>query len=247
MNKENFKYLLLSVIVILAALYLIKIFNISYPLTLTSITKSSELSVVGEGKVDVVPDTAYVDAGITVNNEPTVISVQQKIDDVNNKIVEALKALGIKKEDIKTGNYSVSPNYSYENQINRISGYNGNVTITIKLTNTDLSAKVIEAVTQAGANQVGGVRFAVDNPDKFRELARNAAINNAKDQANKLAKQLGIRLGKITNIVEESPSRPSPIYGALSVKGMGGGVVAPQIEPGSQTITSVVTLYFEKM
>ena len=246
MNKENFKYLLLSVIVILAALYLIKIFNISYPLTLTSITKSSELSVVGEGKVDVVPDTAYVDAGITVNNEPTVISVQQKIDDVNNKIVEALKALGIKKEDIKTGNYSVSPNYSYENQINRISGYNGNVTITIKLTNTDLSAKVIEAVTQAGANQVGGVRFAVDNPDKFRELARDAAISNAKEQAQKLAKQLGITLGKITNIVEESPSQLSPIYGALSAKGMGGGVAAPQIEPGSQTITSVVTLYFEK-
>ena len=247
MNKENFKYLLLSVIVILAALYLIKIFNISYPLTLTSTTKSSELSIVGEGKVAVVPDTAYIDAGITVNNEPRVISVQQKIDDTNNKIVEALKALGIKKEDIKTSNYSVNPNYSYENQINRISGYNGNVIITIKLTNTELSARVIEAVMQAGANQVGGVRYAVDNPDKFRELARNAAINNAKDQANKLAKQLGIRLGKITNIVE-SNQNPAPITYDMASKTMGfGGVAAPQIEPGSQTITSVVTLYFEKM
>ncbi len=246
MNKENFKYFFLSVIVVLAGLYLIKALDISYPLTVTSTTKSSELSVVGEGKVNIVPDTAYVDAGVTVNNAPTVDAVQQQIDAVNNKIVDALKNLGIKKEDIKTSNYSVTPNYNYERQTDTISGYNGNVTVTIKLTKTDLSAKVIEAVTQAGANQVGGVRFAVDNPDKFRELARDAAISNAKEQAQKLAKQLGITLGKITNIVEESPSQLSPIYGALSAKGMGGGVAAPQIEPGSQTITSVVTLYFEK-
>ncbi len=245
MTRDNFRYFAFAVLIVLAALYLIKVLDISYPLTVTSTTKSTELSVVGEGKVDVVPDTAFVDVGVTVSNAPTVEAVQQQIDATNNKIIDAMKKLGIKKEDIKTSNYSVNPNYSYERQTNTISGYNGNVTISIKLKNTDLSAKAVEEATKAGANMVSGVRFTVDDPDKFRELARDAAIKNAKDQAKKLAQKLGIKLGKVVNIVESNQNTSPIMFDNARAVGLG-GAAPPQIEPGSQTITSVVTLYFEK-
>jgi len=245
-NSNNFlKNFFIVVLISFIALYLIKVLDISYPLTIVSTSKSTELAVVGEGKVEVSPDTAYVDAGITVDNRTTVKEVQDTINTINNKIINALRDIGIEKADIKTSNYSVYPNYKYENNINTINGYNGNATVEIKVRNTQMVSQVIESVTNSGANQIQGVRFTIDKPEVFREEARNKAIKNAKEQAEKMAKNLGIKLGKIVNIIESSTNQPVALYDKTYSEGIGGGG-APIIEEGTQTVTSVVTLYFEK-
>ncbi len=118
--------------------------------------------------------------------------------------------------------------------------------ISIKVKNVQMVSQVIQEVTKAGANQVQGARFSVDNPEKDRERARNIAIQNAKTQAQKLAKTLGIRLGKITNIVESSPPQGPIVYPMARFEAGIAGSGGPQIEPGNQTISSVVTLFFEK-
>ena len=185
MEKSNnfLKNFFTVIVVSLAALYLIKVFNISYPLTIVNTTQTTELAVVGEGKVEVTPDTAYVDAGITVDNRGTVKEVQDTINTINNKIINALRDMGIEKADIKTSNYSVYPNYKYENNVNSINGYNGNATVEVKVRDTQIVSQVITAVTEAGANQIQGVNFSIDKPEAYREQARDMAIKNAKDQA----------------------------------------------------------------
>jgi hypothetical protein len=246
-NISTYTTIIVAVSCVIAALALIKILNISYPISVTTRTTSGELAVVGEGKIDVVPDTAYIDAGISVQNSATVESVQKTLTDVNNKIIDAMKGLGIDKADIKTSNFSINPNYQYDRSANTISGYNGSATVTIKAKDPKIASRVIEEATKAGANQVNGTRFVVDDPAKYREQARESAIANAKDQANKLAKSLGISIGKVTNIVESSPNSPLsyPMYATKDAMGAGGGS-SPNIEPGTQTVTSTVTLYFEK-
>ncbi|MDP3988410.1 MAG: SIMPL domain-containing protein [Candidatus Levybacteria bacterium] len=239
--KGVFVYALI-VLITLFALIFIKEFDISYPLAITTAQKSSELAVVGEGKVTVIPDSGSVEAGITVSNASTTGEVSKTISQTNNKIVEAMKNLGIKKEDIKTTNYSITPNYSYENGKNTITGYNGNATVSIKVKNTQLISRVIDEATAVGANQVIQSGFSVENMEKYREEARNLAIENAKTQAQKLAKTLGINLGRISNIVESTPQ--SPIMFRSSAPGIGRDTA--EIEPGIQTVTSTITLYFEK-
>lgn len=206
----------------------------------------SNLSVVGEGKIDVVPDTSTIQAGIVVTNAPTVDDAQKQIDDVNNKIVDSLKKLGIPKQDIKTSNYSISPSYNYDGGRNQITGYNGNANVTITIKQQNILSQVTGAVTKAGANQVYGAQFSIEHPEKFREQAREKAIANAKEQAKKLAQSLGLTLGRVVNIVESTPGQPIPMALTRESGGLGGAAGAPvQIEPGSQTITSTVTLYFE--
>jgi len=230
-------------------LLLIKTFNVSYPLNLmiTNTTKSTELAVVGEGKVEATPDTIYVDLGISVSNVITAEEAQKKIDEVNNKIIAALKNLGVDKKDIKTSNYNITPAYSYlPNTENKISGYNGNATLNVKLKDTKLATSVIAKATEAGANQIQGTRFVVDAPEKYREEARNKAIENAKQQAAKLSKELGITLGKVVNIVESGANQPYPIYEKAMMGGAPRADAGPILEPGTQTVSSTVTLYFEK-
>ncbi len=229
-------------------LWVVNRFNISYPISVTTKT-ASELAVVGEGKVDIIPDTASVALGIIVNDAKTVDEAQNQINTVNNAIVAGVQAVGVDKKDVKTSNYSILPNYNYEKGgAGSITGYNGNVTVTIKIRDTAKLPEVIQAATKAGANQVMGTSYSVDRPEKYREQARQKAIDNAKEQAQKLASQLGIRLGKVTNIVESSGGGPiSMFYEKSAMMGLDGtNMPAPDLQPGTQTITSTVTLYFDK-
>lgn len=230
---------------IIIGIWFMKVLNIALPIDITTSNRASELSVVGEGKVEVIPDTAYVDVGVTTDNAATPDAAQNEINSKNNTIVEAMQKLGIQKENIKTTNYSLYPNYNYDNGRNTITGYSGSVTLTVKVSDVKKAAEVVQAATTAGANQVQGTRFVVDKPENYRETAREKAIANAKEQATKLAKSLGISLGKITNIVEVQGG--GQVYPYMDkVAQSGGGGPAPDLQAGTQTINSVVTLYFEK-
>ena len=240
------KNIFLICLIIFIFLFLIKAFDISYPLTIVTTTRTSELSVVGEGKVETTPDMAYVQAGITVDNAKTVDEAQQTINKVNNEIIASMKPLGVSKDDIKTSNYSIRPDYEYDGKSNKISGYNGDVTVTIKTKKLIQISKIIELATKAGANQIQGVEFTIDKPENYREQAREAAIKNAKEEAQKLANKLGIKLGKVTNIVESGSDSYPPLSNYSAKLSSAGGGESATIEPGSQTITSTVTLYFEK-
>ena len=236
------------VVVTLLALFIVQSLNIAYPVTITTKAAPVDLAVVGEGKVTVVPDTATVTVGIVVSNAKTVDEAQEKINDINNKIIESMGKLGIAKVDIKTSNYSINPDYSYTNGSNQITGYSGNANLTVTVKNTNILPQVITEATKGGANQVGSPQYTVDSPEKFREEARNKAIANAKEEAQKLAQSTGIRLGKVTNIVESQPNTPVPMfYQADALKTASSTEITPHtIEAGSQEITSTVTLYFEK-
>jgi uncharacterized protein len=247
-NKKLISTYSALVVITVLALFVIKFFNISYPLEVTTSTTSNELSVVGEGKVDVVPDTAYVNVGITVNNKSNAKEAQNSINTINNNIIQALDKLGIPKKNIKTTNYSVYPEYDYNSSERTIVGYNGNATLEVKTDKVSLATQVVDIATENGANEIQGTRFEVNNPEKYREEARNKAIENAKEQAEKLAGTLGIKLGRVVNVVESGSANSYQPFleGKLMAADGRGGASSSSFEPGNQTITSIVTLFFEK-
>lgn len=235
-----------AVVLAFIGLLLMHFLNIRVPVSVTTSAQSGELAVVGEGKVDIVPDIAYVDLGINVNGVTSVQEAQNKVDSVNNAVLAAVQKLGISKGDIKTTNYSINPNYVYTGGRDQINGYNGNATITVKTKKTDLVPMIIQVATAAGANQVQGARFSIEKPESYRAQARNKAIENAKEQAKSLASDLGIKLGKVTNIVESTGVGGGPMPEMMKAYPVGGSADLPTIEPGTQIISSMVTLYFEK-
>lgn len=236
------------VAVTITALALIKTFNISYPLTVTNLSSSNHLSVVGEGKVEALPDLAVIDAGIVVANSPTVEAVQSEIRNKNTAIVDDLKKnFGVNDKDIKTSNFNVYPNQDYNpGSGGKITGYNGNATLSIRVRDTQKVNDIVAALTKSGANQINSINYSIEDPDKYREQARDEAIQNAKQQAEKLASSLGIRLGKVVNVIESGNQNDYPgSVMAREASGYGGGG-GNSVQPGSQTVTSVVTLFFEK-
>ena len=242
-NKYVLPSMLIAVVIIFT-LAVINLLRLSVPVNVITSTRTSELAVVGEGKVNVVPDTQNISLGVGLNNGASVDAVQTTINQTNNKIIAAMRKLGIEKKDIQTSNYSIHPDYNDKGQ--KSDTFSGTVTIQIKVRNTSLSSQVISESTKAGANEVQATQFTVERLEGYREQARQKAIKNAKEQAEKIAKELGIHLGKVTNIVESSAGGVIPMYATKMDFAVNAAPENPDLQAGNQTISSTVTLYFEK-
>lgn len=207
------------------------------------------ISVSAEGKVSAVPDLATVNLGVLTQG-PTAAAVQDENSKKINKIIEFVKQQGISKDDIATSQFNIYPQQNYQAGRSIIIGYQANQTITVKIRGVDKSTeklgKILDGVTNNGANQINGVSLSFDDPDNLRQQAREQAISKAKEKAGELAKIAGLRLGRVINL-SESGNTPGPI--PSYVEGFGGGglerSVAPNIEPGNQDITASMTVVFE--
>ncbi len=243
--KRNIELILVIVASVYLSAFLIGKYSPGLPINSVVTQKDESFSVSGTGKVTVVPDTALVSLGVTASHG-SVKSAQNDANTKINAITGAIKGLGVDAKDVKTENYSIYPQYDYQAG-NRITGYQVNVSISVRIRDLGKVNDVIDTATAQGANAVGGIQLTVDE-DKQKELrkeAREMAVKEAKDKASELARIAGITLGRVINVYEDS-AVPTPNFykeAALDVAGGRGGET--NIEPGSTDITTSVTLVYE--
>lgn len=217
------------------------------PFSVNSVTttKTDTFSVSGEGKITMIPDIALVAVGVTAQGN-SVSKVQQELNTKINAMSDAIKKLGVEARDIKTSYYNISPTYDYSSSSQRITGYQANSNLTIKVRKIDNANAVIDAATAAGANEVGGVSFDVDDKTKAENQARELAVADAKSKAEAAAKAAGFKLGRVINYSEGGGANPRPVmFDASKVMPMAGGGEPTQVEPGTSELTVNVSLSYE--
>jgi uncharacterized protein len=113
-----------------------------------------------------------------------------------------------------------------------------NVEVTIR--NLDLAGKVLSAATSAGANQLYGLRFEIEDPAPLQVEARKEAVADARQRAERLAQLAGVKLGPAQSIteVDGGGSGPMPMYAAAKMDSS-----AP-VERGEITLTSTVQIVY---
>lgn len=209
--------------------------------------QQNAISVTGNGEVFVKPDVAQI--SLTVEKEAvSVIGAQEAATQAINKVVAFLKESKIEDKDIKTTNYNIYPRYDYLERSGRVlRGYVVSQTLDVKIRKIDEAGKVLGGATLAGANQVGGINFTVDDMEAVKRQARQEAINDAKEKAKQLAKDLGVRMGRLINYSEGGNNWiPLPYAAKESALGMGGGgEIAPEIPSGENKVTISVTLTYQ--
>ena len=206
------------------------------------------ITVSGEGKVVGIPDVAVIDLGTTIEKK-TVAEAQQENTRVMNRLIEQLKGSGVDKKDIQTTSYNVSPNYDWTSGRQSLRSYSVAENVHVKIRNLDAVGDIIGKAGALGANQIGGIQFTVDDPEKLKEEARAKALANAKEKARALAAAAGVKLRRVVSF-DEAPggTMPPPIYYAKGMMDAGGVAAAaptPNVEAGSAEITSNVNLTYE--
>ncbi len=226
---------------------------------------NNTVTLSGHGEVNAAPDIANV--YFTIRKEgKTVKEAQNAAALIEKSSLDFLKSNNVAEKDIKTTNSSFNPKYEYRYDTkvlmpcngfscpprpgkNVISGYEAYESITVKVRNIDDVGKIMQRLGELGVSELNGPNFAIDNEDALKAEARKKAIDDAREKAKVLAKDLGVRLGRMVNF-NEGGGYGEAIYYAKSaiMKNSAGGAPAPapaEIPKGENTISSDVTIIYE--
>ncbi|MBX5444467.1 SIMPL domain-containing protein [Sphaerobacter sp.] len=200
------------------------------------------VTVGGEGRVMVRPDTAQVVLGV-MSQGPDLGPVQETVNGQMDAVLASLKDAGIPDERIRTVAYNISVDRDYQQPSAPITGYTVTHLVQVKVKPIDQVSGIIDNAVAAGANTVSDVSFVVEDRDAAVRQAREQAINDARQKAQHLAQLAGVQLGPPVSITEGAAPPPTPMPlardGAVDM-----AVGAAAIQPGeSEIVVSVVVSY----
>lgn len=203
--------------------------------------ESPFISVSAQGSTRITPDRATVQIGVQTQG-PTAAAASAENARVAQRVIAAVKALGIGAEQISTVNYSVNPEYRHiENRRPEVIGYMVHNTVVVDVRQIEQVGRIIDASLGAGANLINSLNFYASNTEEARRVALAAAVAKARMDAEVIARTAGGTLGSLAQA--SVGAYMIPMRGDIAMRAAAGGVAAPPtpVEPGSELLTVQVT------
>jgi uncharacterized protein YggE len=189
-----------------------------------------------------------VSVGVETSGETVAEAVDENTAKMES-ILAALRGTGVDEKDIQTMNYSIQLD-RYPESLPRSNGsepeetastYRVSNMVTVTVRDLDNVGAVLDAVVEAGANNVWGVSFGLDDPSIAQAAARADAIADAEARAQSLAELSGLDLGPVMSISEvvSGGGVPVPMVAEMAMSAAG------PISPGQLEVSyRVQVTYF---
>lgn len=172
--------------------------------------RATTLDVQAEGVAHVAPDMATVTLGVA-SDAPSAAAAQAKNAQRMGAVLEALRRAGLAGRDVQTSSLSLSPQYAYaDGQAPRLTGYRASNGVTVKVRDLSRLATAVDAVAQAGADEVSGIAFGLQDPQDAENAARRDAVHKLQAQAQLYAGATGLRLQRLVTLAETGGYSPQP-------------------------------------
>jgi uncharacterized protein YggE len=202
------------------------------------------ITVVGEGKVSLEPDIARVSIGVETVNE-SVLDATAQNREVLDSVLNALREAGIAEEDLQTSGFSVyAERYGPEGPLAesdvryRVSN---NVSVTIR--DLENVGSILDAAIEAGANNIYGINFALEDPGVAEADARELAIADAREKAENIAELAGLEISGVSSVSEVIGMGGGYYAGTFSEQALGGGGGTP-VSPGQLDLVMQLQVIF---
>lgn len=204
------------------------------------------ISVQGLGKVTIKPDEAIIRFGVQTE-EKYLEKAYKKNTERTNAVIETVKALGIKDEDIKTSSYNITPIYQRDEKGYQVPGkpasFRVSQSLQVKMRDLPKVGEIIDKVVSSGTNTFSGINFTLSNIEEVQEEAKVKAVKDAREKALILTKNLGVKTGRILRV---NTSSPQPYQRAMMAnEAMLARSNAPSIQPGSMEVTANCSIIYE--
>ncbi len=209
------------------------------------------ITVSAQGEIFAKPDLAIVSFSV-VSEAKTVGKAMQENTQKMNAIIDFMKENEIEDRDLKTIALRVNPRYEWhDDEIHHrrdrrvLVGYEVRQSLEVRIRDMGKIGVIIQGGTDLGANQVGSLRFTIDDKEELKNQAREQAIEKAKEKAKVLAAQLDVRLVRIVNFREDRyrPITPRHGFDMEVMAPMAEG--APEIKIGEDKIQTFVHITYE--
>lgn len=182
--------------------------------------------------VDVAPDTANIGAGVTTE-APTATEALRQNSAEMQKVIARIKALGVAEKDIQTTGINLNARYDYDQTTQRqvFRGYMASNRVSVILRKIDDTGRVLDALVEAGANDINGPTFSIDDDTAAKDAARKRAVERAQAQAKAYAAMLGYDGAKVLAI-SEGLTGNSPMPQMAEMRLSATKVDAAPVQPG---------------
>lgn len=198
------------------------------------------ITVSAQGTIKVVPDAVRINATVSTvatSSKDALSSTSKSASAVR----AALKAAKIDLKDIATQTITVYPEYKYASDGTSTQiGYRGSQTFTIVVRSADTAGILVDSLVSAAgeAIQINGATPFILDSTKSLEAARAAAVKSAQAKALSYAKLMGVKLGKINYLVENSaPTNYTPVMAVAKAESD-----STVIDLGQQDVSISVTV-----
>jgi len=202
-----------------------------------AVTEGKRITVSGIGRVKIRPDRAELVFGVETQARTAQEALEANSTQMQ-RLLAALRAAGIAEADLQTAFVSVSPRYAEEKSTS--AGFSASNSVRAEIRRLDSAGAIIDAAVEAGANLVSGPTFSRFEQADAERAALEAAIAHARTKAETVAKEAGLTLGDVMQIVEEGASSPPVPYAALAEDSRS----ATPIEPGMSDVHAGVSVTF---
>lgn len=208
--------------------------------------RTPRIIVTGQGESAMRPDMAVLTLGV-MRQADTARAALDAANAAMAEVTAAMKAEGIAERDLQTSNFSISPVYAYPSSDNpgqppKITGYEVNNTLTVRLRDIAKVGTVLDKAVTLGVNQGGGISFTNDDPSAALTEARIKAVKDATAKAKTLAEAAGVGLGPVVEISEQS-YMPQPMPYAMKARDAAPASVP--VEAGENAYRVDVNVTFE--
>ena len=204
-----------------------------------------QVTVLGSGQVQGVPDTLTADVGIEFS-APDVTAAMNQTNDRQQAVINALVGAGLDRKDISTTEVTLQPQYTNPEQggTATITGYRATNAIRVRIHPTDAASRMLALIVSTGgdATRISSVSYSIADDSQLVKDARARAFTDAKNRADQYAQLSGLRLGNVLSISEATGG--SPMAGAPAPPPRAMATPVP-LEPGQQTVSFSVTAVWE--
>jgi len=200
-----------------------------------------EITVSADGDVEAEPDQAVISVGVEANGQ-SADAVSNDLAAGADSLRTAFDDLGIPEENVDEGQYRVYPARGRD-----ADGFEGSHSFEVVVTDVDRVGEVIDTVVDAGADNVGGVRFTLrpETREEYRANAIDAALANADAEASHIATNRNVSLEGTTTVktgdvdVRAYYAEPEASDAAAS-----GGAPPTEIDAEPVTVSASVTVTY---
>lgn len=200
---------------------------------------SRYITVNADGTVKVTPDAVRINGTVSIigaNSKDALSTASSAM----SKVRTALTSNGVATKDLSTQTLTVYPEYNYtQDKGSVLIGYRASQSFTAIVRNAKSAGAVVDAAVAAGGDalQVNGVTPFVSDASGAAADARAEAVKKAKAKATSYAKLLGIKLGKVNYLTENSAPSYTPIMAKASAADG-----STEVDLGQQDVTVAITV-----
>ena len=208
-----------------------------------SMFRATTLNLAAYGETRIAPDMATITLGVMTEAKTAAEAMQANASRMA-QVTAALRKAGIAARDIQTSGLNLNPQYVYEqNQPPRLTGYQASNQVTVSVHDLARLGAAVDATVNAGANQVNGISFGLDDPTAAENAARKAAVRALQAKADLYAQATGYKVTRLVSLSEGGGySMPPPMPMAAFAKR---DMAETTVSPGELKVRVDVTGLYE--